>query len=118
MFEVNGWMKFVEEDVFAQGCVGQTRCYGDNSMRFKAASLDGLIKALMEFTGTDDRENVMLDACDEEGRIDIQILENDDGCAASKAEIEKWRDGKCRLWLADYSFRVEQVERRTVALAA
>ena len=118
MFEVNGWTKYAEEDVFAEGCVGRGASFGDNNMRFQGSTLQDLIKSLMEFTGVDHEDCVVLDACDEEGRIDIQLFETAEGNAASYSDIEKWRDGELRLWLVDYTFRVEQVERRRVALAA
>lgn len=119
MFEVTGFTKFAEEDVYSQGCLPNTASFsGDKTMRFQASTLDDLIKALMEFCGVDHRDSVQLDACDEDGRIDVQLLETGEGYAASQSDIEAWRNGERRLWSVDYTFRVEQVERRIVALAA
>ena len=118
MFEVNGWTKHAEEDTYENGCIGKSSFSDDRFMRFTGHTVNDLISALMEFTGVNDRDAVLLDACDEEGRIDIQLLETAEGYAASHSDIEKWRNGELRLWLVDYTFRVEQVERRRVALAA
>ena len=119
MLEVNGFIKITEQDVFAEGCLPETgSVYHDNVLRFKAATIDDLVKALMEFTGCNDRESVLLDACDDQGRIDIQIMETEEGYAASKNDIAQWREGNRCLWLAIYTFQVEQVERKTISLAA
>lgn len=119
MFEVNGWSKFVEEDIFAEGCIPETSCYySDKTMRFQASTVDDLIKSVMEFVGCANRAEVELDACDEAGRIDIQMLESDEGNPASPREIEQWRAGNCRLWLANYTFYAEFVDRHPVTLAA
>lgn len=118
MFEANGWVKFVEEDTYANGCVGKPQCVSDRQMRFSGHTLDDLISALMEFTGVETRDALLLDACDEEGRLDIQVYETEEGYPALKRDIEKWKEGERRLWLAEYSFKIERVERHLVRLAA
>ena len=117
-YEANGWIKFVEEDSFEHGCLSKTSFMVHGNERFSGATLDDLLKALNEFTGNNDAEAIEFDACDEQGRVDIQIMETAEGYAADKSDIAVWREGKRRLWLVCYSFRVEHVERKPVALAA
>lgn len=118
-YEVTGFIKFAEEDSFENGCLPETsRCMVDKSMRFVGATKEDLIAALMEFVGCKDKGSVLLDACDEIGRVDIQVMETDEGHTAGDRDIEYWRANMQRLWLCDYSFRVEQVERVTVSMAA
>jgi len=117
-YEANGWTKFCEEDDFENGCLPKTSFMVDGRERFVGATIDDLLKALNEFTRNDDAEAIELDACDEPGRVDIQIMETAEGYAASKNDIVAWREGKRRLWLACYSFHVEHVERKPIALAA
>lgn len=118
MYEVNGFIKHSEEDVFADGCIPSSGgISADMSIRFNGATVDDLVKALMEFVGADDPDSVQIDACEDPGRIDIQVLENAEGHVASIHEIALWRTGKCRLWLCDYSFQAEFVDRRVVSLA-
>lgn len=117
-YEVNGWVKFLEEDVFSDGCLPETSQMTNGRDRFVGATVDDLIKVLNEFTGNNDADAILLDACGEPGRVDIEVMETSDGYPAAKSVIAAWREGERRLWLACYSFRVEQVERRTVAIAA
>jgi hypothetical protein len=63
----------------------------------------------MAFVGTDNKEDVLINSCDEIGRVDIQQMENDEGYSASKDQIKAWKNGKQRLWLACYTFNIEQV---------
>lgn len=115
MLEVNGCLKIWEEDVYAHGCTGNgSSAWID--MKWKAETLADLVEHLNAFVGNDDPSSVLYDACEEEGRLDIQVMETDDGCAASSADIEAWKQGKRRLWLCDYSFTVERVERQSVNL--
>jgi hypothetical protein len=44
-------------------------------------------------------------------------MENADGYHASKPELEAFKKGNCRLWLADYTFQVERVTREEVELS-
>ena len=117
MFEAIGFSKYTEEDSYENGCNPKTnRSWSDRNMRFTGETLDDLIQSLMAFVGTDDKESVSLDACDNMGRVDIQVLETDEGYNASKRDIELWKEKKERLWLCNYTFQVEQVERRTISL--
>ena len=116
-YEINGGLKHIEEDVYSEGCrMGTSSCW-DIDVRLRADSVDELIKKLNEFLGNDDPGAMELDACDEPGRIDVQMLEDDKGMQADARQIEAWKKGKLRLWLADYSFRVEAIERLSVMLA-
>lgn len=115
-YEVNGCFKMIEKDMFKHGCdPSSTRCFKID-VRFRADSIEEMLAKLNKFAGNSDPDCVSLDACDEDGRVDIQRLENNEGYAASEADLAGWKKGKVALWLADYSFRIEQVERRTVRL--
>lgn len=116
-YEVNGGLKDWEEDVFAHGCQPGTGACTSLNVRLRADSVEELVKKINDFIGNDDLGAVELDACDEAGRIDVQMLETDDGTAPTERELALWKAGELRLWLANYSFQVEAVERRTVELA-
>jgi len=109
MLEAKGWIKFSEEDIFSDGCVGKCQLYtGD--LNFSAETEEEFINTLTSFVGAD-KSSVELNACDEPGRIDISLLENADGFAASKRQIESWKLGHERLWYCTYSFKTCHVER-------
>jgi hypothetical protein len=116
-YEVRGWIKNTEEDNWEKGCDPDSgSCFAGDD-QFEANTVEELVNHLMQFAGTDDREAVTLDACEEAGRVDIQVIENADGYHASKPELEAFKKGKCRLWLADYTFQVEEVTREEVELS-
>ena len=115
-YEVTGWFKDAEEDTYAYGCQPDTgTCFSGND-RFQADTVHELIERIMSFVGCNDRESVLLNSCDEPGRIDIQIMETEEGCTPSPAIIAAWKRGEYRLWLACYTFHVEKVIRETVSL--
>lgn len=61
---------------------------------------------------------MLLDDCGEIGRLDILVYEDAQGCRASTAETALWKQGKCRLWLATYTFRIVFIAARDVDLSA
>lgn len=114
-YETRGCHKYWEENSFSEGCKGGTHGNAFIDVHFSADGVDALVNKIVDFLGGDC--DVELDACGEPGRIEVQMLETDDGTAPTERQIERWKAGELRLWLADYSFYVEAVERRTVELA-
>ncbi len=56
-----------------------------------------------------DTADLLFNACEETGRIDVQRMEDDAGAKATEIEIERWKQGKGqRLWLATYTGRLER----------
>jgi len=117
-YETNGWIKFVEEDNFENGCLPETSVAFGGNDTFKADTVEALLDKLNAFVGNTDASAVSLDACDEPGRIDIEIMENELGYSPNARELDAWKQGKCRLFLVNYSFHVEQVQRSAISLAA
>ena len=116
-YEANGCMKVADEDIWKRGCTSFadiTQC-GENV--FSADTVLELIEELKKFCGTEDDTALLLDACDETGRLDIQVMENEDGISASKKEIEWWQHKKTKLWLCCYTFYIVKVTREEVCLA-
>lgn len=116
VFEADGWMKFSEEDIFSDGCQPETATHNSGNERFTADLLSSLIDKLKAFTGCQEDENLLINSCEEIGRLDIQVMEDGEGTAATPQQIERWKAGKERLWLACYTFQIEAVEREPVDL--
>ena len=114
-YEISGWTKFAEEDNFEKGCIGDAQ-YNDGQDRFCSNTLQGVIDLANRFTGNDDKENILLNSCDEIGRLDVQVMEDENGTPAGKMQTESWKQGKTRLWLVCYTFYVEEVTRKEVDL--
>lgn len=85
----------------------------DVECSFSAETVAGLVKKLIDFTNVDIRPDrvefdVELDACEEPGRIDIMVFEDDEGMPLL--------DGEPNCWLVNYSFYVKACDTATVAL--
>lgn len=115
-YEVDGWLKLAEEDTYEGGCIGgTTMATGPDA--FKADTLDALIDQLRAFVPfTIAVNDIELDACDDDGRIDLSGLETNDGSEPTAAQLAAWKAGNYRLWAVTYTFQAEQVTRTTVAL--
>lgn len=114
-YQAHGWIKFYEEDIYQEGCIPHTGGMIDGREIFKANTLDGLLNEVLSFTDGD-LEGMEFDSCDEVGRLDIFLMENADGCRATKREIELWKDGDLQLWNSIYSFQIEQITANPVSL--
>ena len=116
-YETDGFICHSEEDVFNKGCQPDTSKSWFSNQRFTDQTLSGLVQQLKDtFNPLGDNMDILLNSCEEDGRIDIQVLEDEDGCYARSSEIEKWKIGQKRLWLSTYSFQVEKVTRHKFKL--
>lgn len=117
--EVDGLLKFVEEDNFQEGCDPKTAQSYMVDFSGKYESQEALIKGICDFLGIDDNpENYQINSCDEIGRIDFSVMENEEGYQASQRELNLFKEGKCRLWYAVYIAKVESVTREPFNLTA
>ena len=116
MYEVNGWFKHGERDYYETGCDPDEYVNFSGQDRWSAETIPTLLKLLRDFVGVDEDYEIELDACDEDGRVDIQVLETAEGYPANEWQIEEWKKGELALWYCTYVFYVEQVERKSVRL--
>lgn len=115
-YEINGWFKFAEQDDWEHGCDPETGYSVGGDDHWSAETVEGLLRSLRHFVGVPHDYEILLDACEEDGRVDIQVLETADGYTASDRDIEKWKQGEIALWSATYSFIIERVTREPVRL--
>lgn len=115
-YQVDGWCKFGERDYYETGCDPNAYVSFADTTVWRAKTVDGLIKQLREFVGVDDDYEIELDACGEEGRVDISVMETNDSYTAREWDIELWKKGELALWATTYTFMVERVEREPVRL--
>ena len=108
-YEINGWIKFAEEDLFNEGCKGDAIHFCGRDV-FKGTHPNSVIAKFREFVGAENA-SVELNSCGEPGRVDISILETVDGYPASDSEIKLWEGGEIRLWYAVYTGYVNRVRR-------
>lgn len=116
-FEVNGWIKFSEEDSFTDGCLATGGTQAGGNERWHADTVAALLEQLRAFVPFNTTaDNVELDACEDIGRIDICGTETNDNEEPTAAQIDSWKRGEFRLWYVVYTFHVERVTRETVSL--
>ncbi len=102
MYMIKGFFKHAEQDDFKNGCLPNTGHSSSLDIDIIADTKSELIEKVKSwFDVTSD--NIELNACDELGRIDIQVMENGIGDKATDTEISMWKEGCFNLWLANYS---------------
>ena len=107
-YQVKGWIRFSEEDIYQDGCQPNTGGMFSGDQVFRADSIHELLQNLLEFTGAD-FDALELNACGEAGRIDISLLEDEYSSVATRAQISEWKAGKIKLWNSIYSFNAEYI---------
>lgn len=108
MFQIDGFLKMWEEDVFADGCQPETAKHFHVDVKFTGKTAAEVIKKAQEYLGVDD-EGTEKNACDEPGRVDFALTENDEGEALTPREVEAWKQGNIKAFYAVYSCIVEKV---------
>jgi hypothetical protein len=103
--------KRVEEDNYESGFCGAGTCTMSENINIVAPTLPGLIERLGEVYGLDiddvwwpgdEADN------DDNTRIGFNRLEDEECDTPDKRQIELWKEGKLRLWLADYDMMIEK----------
>lgn len=109
MYECNGFLKMAQRDNFEKGCYGASH---DSWVDFpiKRKTLTEIIDVIIGVIGCE-REAITINACDEIGRIDAQVTENDQGLQPTSREWEQFKRGAIDLWMCDYSFSFDEVIR-------
>lgn len=108
--------RFTEEDVYSEGCLPETSITSVYDIEFKNSSLDQLIKMIQEHFGVTDNE-CLFNSCEEKGRLDIQLLEDENGYKAYPSDIKLWKKNQKRLWLATYILQIDYIKASMVDLS-
>ena len=116
MYEVNGWHKYGERDYYEEGCNPDEYVSFGGEDRWSAETVPDLLNKLRSFVGVGGDYEIELDACEEDGRVDISVMETNDSYTASTNELDKWKKGELALWYSTYTFIVQKVERKGVRL--
>lgn len=110
LFEANHCLKLIEEDHWETGCLFETARSWSISHTIAGASLEDLKRQITEFVGCNESD-LEINACEEPGRIDVQVLENGEGLPMSPSDLLRWKSGHATAYQATYSFYFEQVTR-------
>ncbi len=109
MFIAQGTLKFTEEDDYQNGCNPESSQTELNCLSFESDTIQGLVMEIKEFFEVT-ADDVLLNSCDEVGRLDVQRMENSRENKPGKKQIEAWQKEQCKLYAALYSFEVTKIE--------
>ena len=107
-YQISNLLKFSEEDVYSDGCQPGGSCC-DIGLSFTGKTPAEVIEKVAEYLGATN-EDIEKNACDEPGRVDFQIMEDENSTVASAQQIKQWKRGSLRLWNSIYTGHVEKVE--------
>lgn len=102
-YEIKELGGIAEKDTFSEGCDPDTTISKYHDETFQHVTVDELISEVCEALGIDDEENnVVRNSCEEAGRVDFNVYENDSGLAPTAKEWEEYNAGKRALWYCTY----------------
>ena len=109
-YEIDAFTGLVTEVTWAEGEVGFSSLK-NYPVDITAKTPEALIGNIADKFQTT-KGNVELNACEEDGQVDIQVYENASGEIVDilSEEFGRWVDGKARLWAVTYSGTLRKVE--------
>lgn len=108
-YQINGLLKFAEEDKWKEGCLPDTSSTTEITGHWTGDTQEEVIKKVADYLSVD-KDGIERDACEEPGRVDFAVMEDCDSTPLSKAQIKRWKKGEIKVWYAVYSGIVERVE--------
>lgn len=110
-YQIHGLLKIAEEDKWGEGCQPDTATSFVVDGYWTGETLGEVLKKVADELGVEDVDAIQLDACDEPGRVDFALMEDDESTPLSQAQTRLWKKGEIKAWYAVYSGIVERVER-------
>lgn len=114
-YQIDGFLKHSEQDIYNDGCNPDTSQSFFIDHLIQKESLSDLIQSIKDFTEAEN-DDLLLNSCEEKGRIDAQVMENALGIKATNKELESWKQGKIDLYLCTYSVQVKLITETDVDL--
>lgn len=102
-------IKHSSQDIYKEGCLPDSDETTFLEHDFDAGSISACVAKAAKFLGITDKDNILINSCDEPGRIDFQVMEDSQGLPASERELKHWKTGDCKLWLCNYSAYIHKV---------
>lgn len=99
--------KTAEEDIFKSGCEIGNSIYCTD-IKFEAETIKELLTKIKDYFYVD-AENILINSCDENGRVDIQVYENAEGYQATGDALKEWKNAKIKLWLCTYTGYIKKL---------
>jgi hypothetical protein len=94
------------EDDFEKGEIGRTRLVWEEGTTGPYRDFAALLAHFSSVPGAPTERAAWVVYGDEKGRIEASWTVDDENSSASKSEIEKWKQGKLKLWAARLNVRI------------
>ena len=109
MFYVDYFIKNAELDNYEEGVSirPEDGYYTDYGLKIIGDDIPELIEMIKHHFNVNTNA-ITLDTCDEIGRLDIQLMENEDAEEPSEAQYEAFKRGECKLWAVTYTTYLKQ----------
>jgi hypothetical protein len=105
MYKTSRGIKFCEEDSYSEGCLPESGFVMDIDVYFEGKTTKEILEKMSDFHDAEIND-LELNACDENGRVDIHVMENRDSYKPSNYEIEQWKNGRIKLYSSIYTYRI------------
>lgn len=106
-----GYIKFSEEDNWENGCNGNVSSYVvDHNI---CGTKEEIIRQIQDTTGEISTDSFVFNSCDENGRIDVMVQENENGERLTESEWRQFKSGEINTYLCTYSFQFYQLSEVT-----
>ena len=111
-YKVNSFIWHCEEDNFENGCDPETSETNTGEMGISSNKLTDVLEAVKLQLGCKNNDEIELNACEEDGRIDFQFmsLKPFSVFRASDKSLSKFRSGDINLYFNCVSVYVDTVE--------
>lgn len=110
MIKAKGYIKFSEVDIFEDGCQPDTaKTEFDDFTEFKGETKEEFLSEIKKYFDVDS-DSLLLDSCDEVGRIDVERMERKSGAKATNKDIELWKLGQKSLYAVIYSIYAQEIK--------
>lgn len=110
-YRIKGYIAHSEIDNWDQGCIGPAKTEWGDGFTLESDSIAGLLEKLSADFCATSNDDFLLDSCDEDGRLDLQVYQREPFKIGKPSEdtVIKWKAGEIDLWFTCYSFHVEKV---------
>lgn len=103
MIYCKGYFKHTDRDNWENGCIDTVSSYFVPNY-FECRTKEEAIRHCKDVTGETDEGALELNFCDDPGRIDIQVQEDENGNRLTPSQWEQFKAGEIDTYLATYSF--------------
>lgn len=109
MLVCNGYLKFSELDSWENGCSGECETIFVK-YQIESKNKEEAIQQVKDITGETCDDAIELNSCDEPGRVDVQVQEDEHGNRLTQDQWEEFKQGRIKAYLVTYSFLFKQLE--------